>query len=158
MGAIAASVTQAVDPAPQADVILQRDSLFVSARVPHPAPFSDSVLHAIAGVRMPVAALQVQIKLSSPHHKASIVLAQPAMRAGSRRAWKSPVNNGAYRGLFTVAASFFFFSFAPVVRQRSSLPVSWQLSQQAPSPRRRSSAPTTDAAQSILVLLFDPLH
>lgn len=101
---------------------------------------------------MPVAALQVQIKLSlSLNHRGTIVFAQPAMRAGSRRAWKSPVNNGAYRALFTV-------SFAHVVQQHSSLPVSWQLSRQVPSPRRQSSVPTTDAAQSISLLLSDPLY
>lgn len=118
------------------------------------APFSDSVVHAVAGMWLPVAALQVQIKPGSPHHKGTIVLAQPAVWAGSRRAWKSPVNNGAHRGLFTVCVSP--FAFAHVVQQRSSPPVSWQLSQQVSSPRRQSSVPTTDAAQSISLLLFDP--
>lgn len=101
----------------------------------------------------PVAALQVQFKLSSPNHKGAIVFAQPWVWAGPRPAWKSPVNNGAYRALFTGCVCF-----AHAVLQRSSAPVSRLLSRQAPSPRRQSCVPTTDTAQSISVLLFDPLY
>lgn len=75
------------------------------------APFSDSVVYAIAGVWMPVAALQVQLKLSSPNHKGSIVFGQPAMRVGSRRAWKSPVNNGANWAYLLFMYLFFFCAY-----------------------------------------------
>lgn len=99
---------------------------------------------------MPVAALQVQIKLCSPPPQRKLCF-WPGRRCGRGRGQPGSLQSimeprGVYL-LFVCLFFLFFFSFPRL--SFSSVPP-WQLSLQAPSPRRRSSAPTTDAAQKHL--------